>query len=75
MSEAEWWATAPAEAKWHTWDKAGKTWWAVRPRFDGNSWSYYGEGISDYWWYDQAPCPFEIDPRKTLRKRPKEIEQ
>lgn len=72
MTEQEWWATAPADAKWHTWDKCGKTWWTVRPKWDGHTWHYQGEIIPDYWWHSDTPCPVEIDPSKTLRKRPKE---
>lgn len=81
MSEREWWATAPAWAKWHVWDAAGKTWFAVRPTWSkpfyaatGN-WStavYDNDTNAEYLHYDTTPCPVEIDPSKTLRKRPKE---
>jgi hypothetical protein len=80
MTEQEWWATAPEWAKWHTWDRGGKTWWETKPKFytdkDGGRWvvmARWNETNGEYLWYDaETPCPIEIDPAKTLRKRPKE---
>lgn len=75
--EREWWASAPPEAKWHTWDKYGKAWWAKRPTYNGAHWSCWPieDAVPFYASYDMTPCPVEIDPSKTLRKRPKEEPQ
>jgi hypothetical protein len=75
MSEAEWWATAPEWAKWHTWDDIGRCWWEKKPTCVDGRWFFQAsrdELTSEQYWYDQTPCPVEIDPTKTLRKRPKE---
>jgi hypothetical protein len=69
------WQGAPAWAKWHTWDHTGKTWWSQRPQLDGHTWMYPlggNELVPEYLWYDDTPCPIEIDPALTLRRRPKQ---
>lgn len=73
--EREWWASAPQEAKWHTWDSCGKTWWAKRPACNNSDgvWMWRGDcDESAPWhdWYDTTPLPVEIDSHTTLRKRP-----
>lgn len=80
MNESEWWATAPAWAKWHTWDRMGKCWWRTLPVYDNdaNGWvTPMGEREQTVFIYDISPLPVElkIDPAKTLRKRPKEPRQ
>ena len=74
MTESEWWAAAPTWARYHTWDELGKTWWATKPTCVDGRWFYQGlfdTPAPEHLWYDQTPCPVEIDPDTTLRKRPK----
>jgi hypothetical protein len=79
MTEQEWWETAPNYANYHTWDRYGKVWWKSKPTFgfyseNPDAWStdYRKPLGSIFDHYDQTPLPIEIDPAKTLRKRPKE---
>lgn len=77
--EYDWWMSAPAWAEWHTWDFKGKTWWSTQPKIDvtGLVWEVeplfidpFGNFVMpEHDWYDKTPCPVEIDPATTLRKR------
>lgn len=41
-NEHKLWASAPKWAKWHTWDKLGKTWWQLPQK------EYQHEAVWDY---------------------------